>query len=374
MLSNAAFNALLKTLEEPPDHVKFIFATTEPNKILPTIISRCQRFDLKPIETQTIADQLIFISENEGVKLDQSAAWAIAKGADGGMRDGQSMLDQLVAFCGEHITEENVLEIFGFTSRETVAKLTAHILNKNTVAALEILHQQADSGKELGQLLEDLIGCLRALLVSKVDSTADSDGIPQELWDMLQKSVETIPTDRLLNLVEIFAQTDGQMKWATNKRLHMEIGVIKAIQSLNDARISDVITALAGVHDLSQSTTPPQEQAAPVKQVEETPTPVATPAPVVTPSATPAPPTPTPTPKRAEKKTDEIAGGLDKFIDDAEEGSTEITAPAAVTTQAAPAQSKAAEVVAPDTSVEDDFQKDPLIQQAMDTFQASRIS
>jgi DNA polymerase-3 subunit gamma/tau len=380
MLSNAAFNALLKTLEEPPDYVKFIFATTEPNKILPTIISRCQRFDLKPIDIPTIANQLIFISENEGFKLDKSAAWAIAKGADGGMRDAQSMLDQLVAFCGEHITEENVLEIFGFTSRETVAKLTDNILNKNTVAALEILHQQADSGKELGQLLEDVIGCLRALLVSKVDSTADSDGIPQELWDMLQKSVETIATDRLLNLVEIFAQTDGQMKWATNKRLHMEIGVIKAIQSLNDARISDVITALAGVHDLSD--TMPQEQAAPAKPAEKktAPTPSAsvTDTPAPSPAAPPAVPTPTaaptPPPKKVEKKKDELTGGLDKFIDDAEEGTTEIVSQPPSASKAAAAKPVAAEVVAPDTSVEDDFQKDPLIQQAMDTFQASRIS
>jgi DNA polymerase-3 subunit gamma/tau len=357
MLSNAAFNALLKTLEEPPEYVKFIFATTEPHKILPTIISRCQRFDLKPIDTQTIADQLQLISKNEGFKLDESAAWAIAKGADGGMRDAQSMLDQLVAFCGEHITEQNVLEIFGFTSRETVAKLTDHLLNKNTVAALEILHQQADSGKDLGQLLGDLIGCLRALLVSKVTSTSDSDGIPKELWDMLQKSVEPIPTDRLLNLVEIFAQTDGQMKWATNKRLHMEIGVIKAIQSLNDARISDVITALAGVHDLSGSI-PPKKEAAEQQEVEK-------PAPRLT-----------PTPKKKEKKTDEIAGGLDKFIAEAKEGSSEILSPAATAIKAPPAEPepKEIEVQAPDTYVEDDFQNDPLIKQAMETFQASRIS
>ncbi|MFN9024988.1 MAG: DNA polymerase III subunit gamma/tau, partial [Akkermansiaceae bacterium] len=113
MLSNAAFNALLKTLEEPPDHVKFIFATTEVQKILPTILSRCQRFDLRPIPTQTIADHLLHIASAEGIKLDTTAAWAIAKGADGGMRDAQSMLDQLVAFCGESITEENVLDIFG---------------------------------------------------------------------------------------------------------------------------------------------------------------------------------------------------------------------------------------------------------------------
>ena len=370
MLSNAAFNALLKILEEPPAHVKFIFATTEPHKILPTIISRCQRFDLKPIATQTIADQLTFISENEGVKLDAAAAWAIAKGADGGMRDAQSMLDQLVAFCGEHITEENVLEIFGFTSRETVAKLTDSIINKNTVDALEILHEQADSGKELGQLLEDLIGCLRALLVSKVDSSADSDGIPQEFWDTLTKSVEPVPTDRLLNLVEIFAQTDGQMKWATNKRLHMEIGVIKAIQSLNDARISDVITALAGVHDLSS--TLPQATTTVAEKSEPATEPVA-------PQKT--------APKKAEKKTDEIAGGLDKYIDEADEGTSQpVALTTAPTPEAAPAPATPATTATPpaakeepketepDTSVEDDFQSDPLIEQAMKTFQASRIS
>ena len=98
MLSNAAFNALLKTLEEPPPHVKFIFATTEAQKILPTILSRCQRFDLRPIPTETIAQHLLHIATLEGITLEQTAAWAIAKGADGGMRDAQSMLDQLVAF------------------------------------------------------------------------------------------------------------------------------------------------------------------------------------------------------------------------------------------------------------------------------------
>ena len=387
MLSNAAFNALLKTLEEPPEHVKFIFATTEPHKILPTIISRCQRFDLKPIETQTIADQLTFISNNEGVTLDPAAAWAIAKGANGGMRDAQSMLDQLVAFCGEQITEENVLEIFGFTSRETVAKLANSILTKNTVNALEMLHQQADSGKDLGQLLEDLIGCLRALLVSKVDPSADNDGIPQEFWDELQKSVESIQTDRLLNLVEIFAATDGQMKWATNKRLHLEIGVIKAIQSLNDARISDVITALGGIHDVSttintESTakatqTPPEksETPSPQPQQKETPT---TSEPVVQEQQEPAV---TPQIEKA-SKSNGIAGSLDKFIDQAEPGSTEPQAPALNPSPSSSPKPEAkkeeakpeVETKTPDTSIDDEFQKDPLIEQAMKTFQASRIS
>ncbi|MGB1128838.1 MAG: DNA polymerase III subunit gamma/tau, partial [Haloferula sp.] len=123
MLTTNAFNALLKTLEEPPPHVKFIFATTEPHKILATILSRCQRFDLRPIPTETIAKHLLHIASEEGIQLDDAAAWAIAKGADGGMRDAQSMLDQLVAFCGDSIEESNVLDVFGFTSRETLAEL-----------------------------------------------------------------------------------------------------------------------------------------------------------------------------------------------------------------------------------------------------------
>jgi len=253
MLTNAAFNALLKTLEEPPEHVKFIFATTEPNKILPTIISRCQRFDLRPISTETIAKHLSYIAQAEGVTLEPAAAWAIAKGADGGMRDAQSMLDQLVAFCGEHIAESNVLDVFGFTSREIVARLTQNILTQQTPNALEILHQQANSGKELGQLLDDTIGCLRSLLVAQVDPSAQNDGIPAELWDPLCATAHSIPVDRLLNLVDIFAATESRMKWATNKRLHFEIGLIKAIQSLNNILISDVIKALAGAGPVDPS-------------------------------------------------------------------------------------------------------------------------
>ena len=161
MLSTAAFNALLKTLEEPPPHVKFIFATTEPDKILPTIISRCQRFDLRRIPTQIIADHLLHIAKVESVNLSQSAAFAIAKGADGGMRDAQSMLDQLVAFCGGEIEEENVLEIFGFTSLETISNLTGSLLARKNVDALETIHLQSEKGKDLSRFLAELIGYLR---------------------------------------------------------------------------------------------------------------------------------------------------------------------------------------------------------------------
>src|SRR5205809_1213774 len=127
MLTTAAFNALLKTLEEPPPHVKFIFATTEPQKDLPTIVSRCQRFDLHRIPANLIAQHLQFIAGKEKLTLAPPAAHAIARGAEGGLRDAESMLDQLVAFCGEKIAEADVLNVFGFTSEQTVIDLTGKI-------------------------------------------------------------------------------------------------------------------------------------------------------------------------------------------------------------------------------------------------------
>ena len=146
MLTSAAFNALLKTLEEPPPHVKFIFATTEPQKVLPTILSRCQRFDLHRIPANLIAHHLQFIAGQEKITLDPAAAHAIAKGADGGLRDAESMLDQLVAFCGERIAESDVLNVFGFTSEQTVANFTGKILRGETSDALELLHAEAENG------------------------------------------------------------------------------------------------------------------------------------------------------------------------------------------------------------------------------------
>ncbi len=244
MLSNAAFNALLKTLEEPPPHVKFIFATTEANKILPTILSRCQRFDLRPIPTETIAKHLLHIASEEGIVLDETAAWAIAKGADGGMRDAQSMLDQLVSFCGDTIHEANVLDVFGFTSREKVAALTSKLLSRETAAALSLIQKEAESGRELSQLLGELIGCLRALLVAKLDPSADGEGIPANLWNGLVEAADDYPPDRILAAIDVFAETEGRMKWATNKRLHFELGVIKAIQTLSEVRLTDVIKVL----------------------------------------------------------------------------------------------------------------------------------
>ena len=398
MLSTAAFNALLKTLEEPPEHVKFIFATTEPNKILPTIISRCQRFDLRPIPTPTIAKHLQYIATEEGVKLDDPAAWAIAKGADGGMRDAQSMLDQLVAFCGDEITEANVLEIFGFTSRETVATLTTHLIKKDSPAALELIHQQSETGKELSQLLGELISCLRALLVTRLDPNASNEGFPSKIWDPLVVAAKSVQTDRILALIDTLADTEGRMKWAANKRLHFEIGLIKAIQSLNDIRIGDVIKALAGAGpvELAAPVTPtipaetpaaqappaatappvsatpePQQPAAPTPtpapQQPTAPEPTPAPQPVAEPTPTPAQPDPAPQPKASAP----APSGLDAMIASAPDGPlTEIQTPqaAAPAPKLNPTPTPEPEPKAP---AEDEFHQDPLIQKALEIFEGT---
>ncbi|MBE7496028.1 MAG: DNA polymerase III subunit gamma/tau [Verrucomicrobiaceae bacterium] len=298
MLTAGAFNALLKTLEEPPPHVKFIFATTEANKILPTIISRCQRFDLRRIPNAIIAKHLLHIAELEKVKLDEKAAYAIGKGAEGGMRDAQSMLDQLVAFCGAHITEQDVLDVFGFTAGEAVANLARHILESDTVSALRALHDQSEAGKDLSRLLADLIQHFRTLLVQQADPEAAGEDLSPELIAEVAHQAQMAATEQLLRVVDGLADVDARMRWASNKRLHFELGVIAAVQSLNEVSISDVIEALDGGNAspvVHRPAARPQPAARP---------PLTVPAPRAAPSYTPAPaqpssPAPAPPPSPA---------------------------------------------------------------------------
>ncbi|MGI8602495.1 MAG: DNA polymerase III subunit gamma/tau [Verrucomicrobiales bacterium] len=252
MLTTESFNALLKTLEEPPAHVKFIFATTEPNKILATIISRCQRFDLRRIPDHIIANHLLDMAKREGLKLEPLAAQTIARGAEGGMRDAQSMLDQLVAFCGHEIREYDVLNIFGFTSHQTVASLAEAVLKKETPAALDQIHHESDRGKDLSKLLADLIAHLRDLLVYKIGQAPSGEPSTEDAQAIAGQS-RLASAERLINLIDQFADVDARMKWAPNKKLYFEIGLIKAIRSLDEVSLSDVIVTLQEAGALSGS-------------------------------------------------------------------------------------------------------------------------
>jgi DNA polymerase-3 subunit gamma/tau len=253
MLSSAAFNALLKTLEEPPEHVKFIFATTEPQKVLPTILSRCQRFDLHRIPANLIAQHLQFIAKKEKIALQPAAAHAIARGAEGGLRDAESMLDQLVAFCGEKISESDVLDVFGFTSEQIVLDLTGRILRSETPEAIDLLHQQSERGKDMMRLMADLIAYLRDLLVLKAKPDALNEDVDPDVQKSLAAQAELISTDRLLELIDQFAAAEGRMKWAPNKKLHFEVAIIKAIQSLGQATLDEVIEKLGEVRDAGRA-------------------------------------------------------------------------------------------------------------------------
>jgi DNA polymerase-3 subunit gamma/tau len=335
---------------------------------LPTILSRCQRFDLRPIPTQLIADHLLHIAGKEGIDLDQAAAWAIAKGADGGMRDAQSMLDQLVAFCGDRIVEENVLDVFGFTSREKVANLTTALLSRDTPTALSLIQKESESGRDLSQLLGELIGCLRALLVAKLDPAADGEGIPAELWQALLAASAAYESDRILAAIDVFAETESRMKWATNKRLHFELGVIKSIQSLGEFRITDVIKVLnkgisAGGEDFSVPVEVAPMQVAPVSapapapQLEEV-KPVA---------AVPVKPVAKPAAKSKSSALDSLAS----LIESAPEVSEPIAPPEP------PKPEPKGQIVEPPTpkeaTADDSFYQDPLVLAALKKFEGKIV-
>jgi len=247
MLSNSSFNALLKTLEEPPAHVKFIFATTDVQKVPTTILSRCQRFDLRRIPTKLMADHLQFIAKNEKISLDEAASQAIAKGAEGGLRDAESMFDQLVAFCGNKVTEKDVLSIFGFTAQQTVSGLCDHILNGDAAAALAVVYEQAEEGRDLSRLLSDLIGHFRDLLVTRASPDTPNPDLDAAALASLNAQAERIQMDRLLELIDLFAATEGRMKWAPNKKLHFEVAVIKAVHTLQQTTLSEVIDTLSAI-------------------------------------------------------------------------------------------------------------------------------
>jgi len=249
MLTKEAANALLKTLEEPPKHVIFCLATTEPEKLPITILSRCQRFDLHRIATNLIAQQLQLIATKEKLTLDPAAAHAIARGAEGGMRDAESMLDQLVAFCGEKIAEADVLNVFGFTSQQMVADFVGRILRGETADALALLHEQCEAGKDMMKLMSDTIAYLRDLLVFKVKPDALSDEASAETRATFAEQEPLLETDRVLELIDQFAAAEGRMKWAPNKKLHFEVAVIRAIQTLDQTTLDQVIENLNALRD-----------------------------------------------------------------------------------------------------------------------------
>jgi len=229
MLSIGAFNALLKTLEEPPEYVIFILATTEVHKIPITIMSRCQRYDFKRITIETIAARLRDLMEKEGIEVEERAIQYVAKAADGSMRDALSLLDQCIAFyLGEKLTYDHVLEVLGAVDTEVFSRLLREILNKDVVNVLRTLEDLIMQGRELAQLVTDFTWYLRnLLLVKSSDNMEDVLDVSTENLLQLKEEAKMIEYDALIRYIRIFSELSNQLKYATQKRVLLEVALIK---------------------------------------------------------------------------------------------------------------------------------------------------
>jgi DNA polymerase III subunit gamma/tau len=245
MLSTAAFNALLKTLEEPPAHVKFMFATTDPEKVLPTILSRCQRFDLRRIPSALIVKHLAHIAKLEKVKIGESALHAIARGADGALRDAESTLDQLISFCGEKIEEADVLSMFGLAAQSQVLGLTRAVLDGEIPAALGSLNELAKNGKDLGRLLSDLLNHFRNLLIFQV-SRGDLNllEVSEAEVAVLKEQSALANVESLTRILEVLTDAEIRLRDAASRKILIEVTLLKAMEARQAVSIDSVLKQL----------------------------------------------------------------------------------------------------------------------------------
>lgn len=250
MLSGSSFNALLKSLEEPPAHVKFVFATTEPQKIPATILSRCQRFDLRRIPTGEIAAQLEKIAKLEKVKLAGDAALAIARGAEGGMRDAESALDQLMAFCGDTVTEEDVLSVFGLVSWRSLQALTGALLKGDVAALLEQIATLDSGGKDLQRLSVELLEYFRDLLVvSYTGRLAGEADANDARLTVLQAQAKGVEQGRLVRITDLMVELQSQLRYALSRRTLLEVALVRAARAATAVTLDEVLQALAEAPD-----------------------------------------------------------------------------------------------------------------------------
>ena len=239
MLSAGSFNALLKTLEEPPPHVKFVFATTDPQKMPLTVISRCQRFDLKPIPDELIVGRLKKIAGDEKIKVSDAALACIARMAEGGMRDAQSILDQMISFCGGEISEPDVLDVFGLVAAEKIAALAAAVAAGDHRQIVAIVDDCDANGRDLVRLLTDLQALVRGALLDAIAKGGRSD--------LLGGTVLT--TEQLTRLLDGLREGEGGVKLGLSEKINFEVTLLKAVEASRSRAIDSLIkelTALAG--------------------------------------------------------------------------------------------------------------------------------
>ena len=246
MLSTGAFNALLKTLEEPPAHVKFLFATTDVHKVPATILSRCQRFDLRRISLKDIVDRLRRGCAEEGVEISEDALLAIARGAEGGLRDAESALDQLISFRGKKIEEEDVLSVFGLLSRKTLNALAEAVVAADVPAIIRLVAEMDRSGKDLRRVVLELMELFRDLLVtSHAGDDLEALEVPEGRVPFYRELGAKIQTGRVLRIMDALVEADARLRYALSPRTLLETGLIRCARVAETVAIDELLKQLA---------------------------------------------------------------------------------------------------------------------------------
>ena len=225
MMTSGAFNALLKTIEEPPAHVIFIFATTEPNKVLPTIISRCQRFDFNKVSMHDIKYRLSIVCKNEGIEIDENGLTLIAQLADGGMRDALSILDQCVAYCSSHIDVDDIRKIYGVVTSEDIGKLFYSVYKKDVDSFVKDIQKYSDMGMDIKRLTADFIHMLKDSLI--LDYSENSTLISDMNKDMIRKYFKSAPINFRIKCMEELMDTYNKYTYASNALDYLEASLLK---------------------------------------------------------------------------------------------------------------------------------------------------
>ncbi|MDA2929512.1 DNA polymerase III subunit gamma/tau [Acidobacteria bacterium AH-259-O06] len=259
MLSNAAFNALLKTLEEPPPHVKFILATTEYHKIPLTITSRCQQFDFKPISFPLILERLKLISREEGIEISDYALRAIAAAAQGSMRDAQSALDQIMAFSGKQIGDEDVRTLLGVVDERAVITLLEAVLQRDKKSLIEQVQELVHSGVDPQNFCRKLIHHVRNLMVCKVTGWEERLlNLPDTEKEAILKQAEQFSELDLIRFYDVLNRTHNELRWHSHPHVHLEMTLMKLIELAQLPTVEQVIDELKSEQKLGSQRQPAQ--------------------------------------------------------------------------------------------------------------------
>ncbi|MDE3078173.1 MAG: AAA family ATPase, partial [Chloroflexota bacterium] len=254
-ITKDAFDALLKTFEEPPGHVIFVLATTDPNKVPPTILSRCQRFDFRRLSLADLRAGLSEVCASEEVTAEPAALDLLARAAEGSSRDSLSLLDQAIAFCGPHITEEQVRTMLGMASSETIDRLVDALLQRDAKAGLTTINQAIDAGVDPRGLNRELVEYLRRLLLMQVNGAiAETIDASQEELDVLRTQLGEVSTEALIRQIKTFSDADYAFRNAAQAQLPLEIALLEAIRL---AVTSSGVPGAAGSANVELRTTGP---------------------------------------------------------------------------------------------------------------------